>query len=316
MASTFRQEDLKTVTGFHFDTLCTISAYEEQGILEEAMGRCTYFNDLLSKTVEGSDVWRINHAEGARVAVSGHTVRILRAALEVGRDSGGAFNIALGTAVGLWNVMSADPAVPDAQELALALEKADLSAIEVDGEALTVRVPAGTVLDLGGIAKGYISDRIAEYLRERGLTKALLNFGGNVVSIGSRWDGKPWNVGLHHPDSAERDGIFAVLGSVDDCVVTSGAYERGFELDGVRYHHILDPRTGWPAELKLTSVTLVGQDAMLADALSTAIFIMDVEAGIELAGSYGYSVVLLDIAGSVRFTKGLPLTLAGKQAPR
>ncbi|MDR3053003.1 MAG: FAD:protein FMN transferase [Coriobacteriales bacterium] len=309
MPAISQQTEPQTVTGYYFDTVCTISASVDKGILDDALALCSTFNDLLSKTVEGSDVWRINHAQGQAVAVSEHTLRNLQVAFEGYRATYGAFNIAVAAAVDLWDVMGSNPHIPAAAELEAALALSDLSALELDLEQSTVRLPAGVRIDLGGIAKGYIVDQIAAYLRGRGVTSALLNFGGTVVSIGRRADGKPWNIGLHHPKSELREGIFAVVASEDGCVVTSGAYERGFDLDGVRYHHILDPRTGWPTELKLTSVTIVGNDATRAEVLSTALFILSTEEGLELAADWGFSVVLYGANNAVTYTQGLPLTL-------
>jgi thiamine biosynthesis lipoprotein len=311
---------LAKVAGFYFNTSCSIAAVCEQRVLDKALELCAAFDALLSKTAEGSDVWRINHAQGEPTAVSTHTARIVQAALEVGRASDGAFNIALGSAVALWSVTSSTPRVPAQSDIETALALANLDGIELCcggdntantvGATNTVRVPTGASLDLGGIAKGYISDQIAAFLRAQGVRCALLNFGGNVVTVGTRPDGEPWHVGLSSPEGRQRDDLFAVVNSSDGCVVTSGAYERGFDADGVRYHHILDPRTGWPAKLELSSVTLVGTNAMLADALATALFIMGRDEGIELASRLGFSVILLDTAGVVTHTKGLPLTLA------
>jgi thiamine biosynthesis lipoprotein len=296
---------LNTIEGFYFDTRNTISAYAEPETLNPVMQRCSYYNDLLSKTVPGSDVWKINHAGGEPVQVSAHTLRILQTAASVSAASQGAFNIAIGQAVSLWRFKDQQPRLPDPQALADAVARADYRKIELDGDS--VRVPADMQIDLGGIAKGYIADCIADELRDRGVTSALLNFGGNVVTIGGKPDGSAWQVGLQTPAGKRGADFWAAVPSRDSTVVTSGVYERGFDIDGVRYHHILDPRTGWPIQNGLLTVTACTKSSLLADVLTTAIFVLGAEAGMQLAHQFGVQAVLLFKDGQVTFTSGLDI---------
>ena len=300
------ETSLNTVSGKYFDTFNTISAPCDQEILQRAMDRCQYYNDLLSKTVPGSDVWNCNHAEGKPVVVSDHTARILSLALEMNRNSGGAFNIAIGEAIGLWHFTDGTAILPDPEKLAAAVRKADCTKIRLEGN--TVTLPADLQIDLGGIAKGYIADRIADELREAGVFCALLNFGGNVVTVGTKPDGSPWTVGLQTPGGERGKDFWAYIPSADGTLVTSGVYERSFMKDGVLYHHILDPRTGWPVQNDILTVTAVAKDSLLADAITTALFVLGPNPGFQLAAYYGVQCVYLRRNGKVSFTPGMDIT--------
>lgn len=280
-------DTLHTVTGHYFDTDNTITAACDPSLLDKSLALCRYYNDLLSKTVPGSDVWRISHAHGKPVDISPHTARILALAQEMFDASGGLFNIAVGPVMALWHFTDGSRIIPEPEALAAAVAKADCGHIRLSG--CTVRVPDGVEIDLGGIAKGYIADRIAEALRLGGAESALVNLGGNVITVGRKPDGTPWQLGLQmpSPDRSIRDKFWSVLDCTDESVVTSGSYERGFFKDGRWYHHILNPKTGMPAENDVLSVTVCAPDSLLADALTTPMFLLGPEAGMALAGRYG-----------------------------
>jgi FAD:protein FMN transferase len=294
-----------SVQGFYFDTRNTISAYCDVSILNTAMQRCSFYNNLLSKTVPGSDVWQINHAEGAAVRVSAHTLKILQTAALISQASDGAFNISVGSAVALWRFKEAPPRLPEPQALSQAIALADYTQIIIDQD--TVKVPPMMQIDLGGIAKGYIADCIADELREQGVKSALLNFGGNVVTIGNKPDGAPWEIGLQNPRGESGKSFWAVVKISDSDVVTSGIYERGFDIDGVRYHHILDPRTGWPVQNGLLTVTACNRSSVLADALTTAMFVLGLEGGMRLAQQFGIQAIFLSHDGIVKYSDGLDI---------
>jgi thiamine biosynthesis lipoprotein len=294
-----------TIQGFYFDTRNTISAPCDASILEDAMQRCDDFNHLLSKTIPGSDVWRVNHAEGCPVQVNAHTMNILRTAAQISEASHGAFNIALGPAIALWRFKENPAHTPDPQALIQAVALANDQNI-ILGED-TVTVPPTMQIDLGGIAKGYIADCIADELRARGVKSALLNFGGNVVTIGAKPDGTPWTIGLQTPDKERDQAYWAAVKCVDGVVVTSGVYERGFNLHGVRYHHILDPRTGWPVQNGIRSVTICTQRSLLADALTTALFVLGTEEGMQLAYQYNVQAVYLLDDQRIVYTQGMDI---------
>ena len=301
------EDGSSTVKGVYFNTINTIRAWCSESILNEAMAECQKYNDLLSKTVPGSDVWRVNHAKGKAVTVNVKTMAILRLAQEVSEASGGAFNITVGPAVALWHFTDGRRILPDKNELAAAIAHADYTRIMLKEN--TVTVPPEMQIDLGGIAKGYIADQIADFLRERGVKNAMLNFGGNVVTVGNKPDGSAWKVGLQNPLGKTGEDFWAFVESRDSTVVTSGIYERGFELDGKWYHHILDPHTGWPVQNNLLTVTACTKSSMLADALTTAMFVMGPTDGSQLAEKFSIGAVFLEKNNQVTYTKGLNITL-------
>ena len=270
--------------GFYLDTVITLTAYTEDGqVLKDALEECGRYERLLSRTVEGSDVWRINHADGAPVEVSEDTVRILSCAREISELSGGAFDVTIAPASTLWNFTQNNPVLPDAEEIARAADLVDYTKLKLDGN--TVTLPAGMMIDLGGIAKGYIADRIKAYLEKRGVQYAILSFGGNIVAIGSgKPDGNPWKVGIQDIDKPTGEHMLVSLNR-GGSTVTSGIYERGFNLDGVRYHHLLSAETGWPVQNELASVTIFSESSMEGDALSTAAFVLGTEQGLKLIES-------------------------------
>ena len=274
------EEKKESVVGFYLDTVITLTAYvESPSVLEDALKECGRYENLLSRTIEGSDVWRVNHARGAAVEVSQDTIDILEIARQVSELSGGAFDVTVAPASTLWDFTSGKAALPDADALREAAEKVDYRKIEIDGNRVTL--PDGMRVDLGGIAKGYIADAIKAYLQDRGVRSGVLSFGGNIVCIGTKPDGSPWKVGIQDID--EPSGSYMLVTSNrGGSTVTSGIYERGFTLDGVRYHHILDTKTGWPVQNELASVTIFSESSVWGDALSTAVFALGTEAGAAL----------------------------------
>ncbi len=290
--------------GFYLDTVITLQSYgADKSILSEAMALCGEYEALLSKTVEGSDVWRMNHAQGAPTQVSGITLEILKAALRVSELSGGVFDVSVAPAVALWDFTSGEAVLPDPAALEAAAALVNYKDIAISGD--TVTMPPGMMVDLGSIAKGYIADALANYLREKGVQHALVDCGGNVVTVGTKPDGSDIRVGLQNP-KAPRNQILGMIPASDTSVVTSGIYERGFDLDGVRYHHILDPGTGWPVQNSLAAVTIIADSSMLADALSTASFALGEEKAREmLAGLDGVEAVFIDRENRITCTDGI-----------
>ena len=289
--------------GFYLDTVITMTAYTEDAqLLKAAMEECGRYERLLSRTVEGSDVWRINHAGGEPVTVSDDTAAVLRCAAAISEKSAGAFDITIAPASTLWDFTSGKAALPDRDELAAAAALVDYSKLRLEGN--TVTLPAGMMIDLGAIAKGYIADRVKDYLASRGVKHAILSFGGNIVAIGTKPDGTDWKVGIQDIDKATREYMLVVRNR-GGSTVTSGIYERGFDLDGVRYHHLLNPRTGWPEQNELASVTILSESSMEGDALATAAFVLGPAKGMELIESLpGIEAVFIARDRQVSFSSG------------
>lgn len=291
---------------FYFDTVVTITVYSnDENILSGLDEECLRYENMLSKTVEGSDVWNINHANGERVAVNEETRELILTALEFSRLSDGRFDITVEPCVALWDFTSEDRGVlPDSDELAAAAEKVDWTKVDVNDEG--VLIPEGMSIDLGAIAKGYISDRIADYFVEKGVESALLNVGGNVRTVGLKPDGSNWRIGIQDPEGVRDQSIVGVATLGDNAVVTSGIYERGFILDDVVYHHILDPNTGWSVQNELAGVTIVAKEACTADALSTTVFAMGLEEGSEFIENFdGVDAIFVTRDGDISWTSGL-----------
>ena len=293
----------QTEVGFYLDTVITLTAYTEEGqVLKAALAECGRYEQLLSRTVEGSDVWRINHADGAAVEVSEDTMNILRCAQRISGLSGGAFDVTIAPVSTIWDFTSGAAVLPDAVEIARASEKVDYTKLELDGN--TVRLPAGMMIDLGGIAKGYIADRVKQFLEEKGVKHAILSFGGNVVAIGKKPDGSDWKVGIQDIDKATGEYMLVSRNS-GNSAVTSGIYERGFELDGIRYHHLLSTETGWPVQNELASVTIFSDSSMEGDALSTTAFVLGTEEGMRLIESLdGIEAVFISRDRTVTYSSG------------
>lgn len=289
--------------GFYLDTVITLTAYTEDGqILKDAMEECGRYEQMLSRTIEGSDVWRINHADGVPVEVSDDTAAILRCAEKISEKSSGAFDITIAPASMLWDFTSRKAELPDTEALAAAAALVDYSKVQLEGN--TVTLPEGMMIDLGGIAKGYIADKVKAYLEERGVEHAILSFGGNIVAIGKKPDGKDWKVGIQDIDKPTGEYML-VVANRGGSTVTSGIYERGFEVDGVRYHHLLNPKTGWPEQNELASVTILSESSMEGDALATAAFILGKEKGLELIESLpGIEAVFIERDRKVTCSSG------------
>ena len=293
----------ETRVGFYLDTVITLTAYTDHPEwLEEGLKTCGEYEQLLSRTIEGSDVWKLNHAEGEPVTVSEATAEILREAIRIGKLSDGAFDVTIAPASTLWDFTSGEGQVPDAAALAAAAGKIDYRRIQMEGRQ--VILPAGMMIDLGGIAKGYIADAVKKELEEKGIRSAILSFGGNIVAIGRKPDGSPWRVGIQDIDAPAGTSMLVSI-NTGGSTVTSGIYERGFEADGVYYHHILSAETGWPVQNELASVTIFSENSMTGDALATAVFALGSEKGAALIETMdGIEAVLISRDRSVRYTSG------------
>ena len=269
-------------TEFLLNTVVTITLYEggDDAALEEAFALCADMESRLSRTLPGSDVYRINHAQGRPVMVGEDCASLLREGIGFGELTGGALDITVEPLSSLWDFTADKPRVPTGAAIDAARVLVDYREIHLtDDNILTL--PPGMGIDLGAVAKGYIADRIALLLRELGVTSALINLGGDVRAVGGKPNGEQWRVGIKRPFA--KEGQLAGVATVSDMsVVTSGTYERGFESNGVWYHHLMDTRSGYPAQCGLHSVTVISASALTGDALSTACFVMGAREGLAL----------------------------------
>lgn len=263
------------------DTVCTVTVYDpaERGLLTEALDLCAKYESLYSRTVEGSDIWRINHAQGAPVTVDASTAELIQDALDYGALSGGWFDITVGRLCALWD-FNGNPAVPPPDKLAEARDTVDYRRVLVDGTTVQMGNDEAW-LDLGGIAKGYIADQLAAFLKGRGVKSAIIDLGGNIVTVGLKPDGGQWHIGVEQPFS-DHNELIGSLNTGEASIVTSGIYERQFMENGVLYHHVLNPYSGMPVDSDVVSATIVSESSTVGDALSTIVILLGSEKAASL----------------------------------
>ena len=291
-----------TGIGFYFDTVVSLSLWgAPEGLMDEIWAACARYEQLLSKTIDASDVSRINNAMGQTVTVDPETWEILRRAKEISAQTGGAFSITIAPVTALWSFTdTVTNMVPTDEARLKMLPLVDDQKIAL-GENNTVTLPAGMEIDLGGIAKGYIADKVADIIREKAYA-GIGSLGGNVYTVGKKPDGSAFSVGIKDPHNPAASK--AIIYTGDGTVVTSGTYERGFSFGGVRYHHILDPKTGWPSQSDLVSATFVMDSSMTADALATACIVIGSEKSLALAKELQLDAMFIDKDGQAFFTEG------------
>ncbi len=297
------RSSLPSRTAFALDTVVTITLYDigkadAQEALSAGFAEVERLEALLSITQENSDVMRINTANGQPVTVAKETAEVLALAQQYAKLTDGALDITVRSASALWDFSVG--VIPDAAALQQAVSLIDYRGVHLDGRTVTLEKGA---IDLGGVAKGYIADRVATVLKEKGVQSALIDLGGNIVAVGDKAGGS-FRIGIKDP--LATDSLCAVIEKSDMSVVTSGIYERGFDQDGVRYHHLLDPATGMPVQNTLASVTIVCEASADADALSTACFVMGEERARTLIESLaGTEALFVRRDGTITTTTGL-----------
>ncbi len=299
-----------TLVTFLFDTVIEIKAACNQALLDGLEERLVFFENTLSRTIEGSDIYTINHALGGPVTVEPETAELISIALDYSELSGGLFDITIGSVIELWDFEAG--ILPNTDKLSEALTHVDYRTVSVDGLEVRVSDPEAQ-LDLGGIAKGYIADEAARFLREGGCTSAFIDLGGNIYTLGEKNDGSSWRIGIQDPNDV-RGSILAIVEESDKSIVSSGINERSFEKDGVLYHHLLDPKTGMPAQTGLSGISIVSDLSVDGDALSTIAFLLGEEEGASfidgLASSQDKDLQWIFIAndGSTSSSKNLELS--------
>ena len=310
----------ESVQVFAMDTAMVITAYGEEATraayaAEEEIYR---LDSLLSRTNSASEISILNDAEGKIVPVGTEICGLIQKAGTYTKATGGAFDITIAPVVSAWGFTTDRYQVPSQETLEELLTHVGMDHVHLLDQSSAASgykdasLDPGTRIDLGGIAKGYASDQVAEIFREHQVPRGLVSLGGNVLAWGDRPDGQAWRVGIQDPREPESADAFAgVLQLEDAFAVTSGSYERFFVQDGRTYHHIIDPATGCPAESGLTSVTVVADseagNGAMCDTLSTALFVMGEDRALEFwrSGAYDFEMVLVTEDGRVAVTQGL-----------
>lgn len=271
-------------TFYIYNTVVNIKVFgdhAEQKNMDDIQAMLERMDIEFSRTKENGEIYAVNQAAGKEaVTVSDETLDIVKLSIKYAEEMDGLFDPTIGPLVDLWDIGNGGKQVPPQANIEHAKSLINYKDIIVDEAAKTVMLAKeGMVLDMGGIGKGYAADRIADYLKEQGLDSAMINLGGSsIIALGNKPNGSPWNIGLQDPDQ-RRGTQLGTIKISDEVIDASGIYERYFMQDNVRYHHILDPRTGFPSQNGLKSITIMSPNATDADALSTGVFLMGLEEG-------------------------------------
>lgn len=288
---------------FAMNTYMSFTVYgaASEDIVYNAQKEIDKLEKLWSVTDENSDVYKINHSDGSAVSVNRQTAELMDFALEMSEKTGGCLDPTIYPVLRAWGFTASEYRIPDDKEILRLLNNTGCEKIHISGNSITAE--KGVMVDFGAVAKGYAGDIITDYLRSEGVSSALLDIGGNIQAIGTKPDGNGWKIGLRSPFS---DGILGVLEIKDIAVVTSGNYERFFiGVDGKKYGHIIDPKTGCPVDNGLASITVIGKEGKVCDALSTALFVMGYDGAVEYYHSIGgFEMIIVSENGDIHITSG------------
>lgn len=271
-------------TAIYFDTVISIKIYDSQDetLLDQCFAFCEEFENTISRTIETSEISQINNSKGTPVTVSDTTIELLEQGIYYGELTNGAFDITIAPLSELWDFKNNPGVVPSEADIQNALSHVSYKNIIIDGNTVTLTDPE-MAIDFGGIAKGYMADRLKEYLLIEGVESALIDLGGNILAVGSKPNGNDFTIGIKKP--FDEANMIATESISDLSVVTSGCYERYFEVDGDLYHHILNTETGYPCDNGLFGVTIFSENSVDGDALSTSCFALGLEDGKNLIES-------------------------------
>lgn len=290
---------------FLFNTYISITVYDEKhtALLDEALGMCHTYEQIFSRTIADSHVSTLNSQKS--ISESNEDLfQLIRRALYYCELSDGSLDISIEPLTSLWNISSDNPKVPSDYEIQNAMEKVDYQNIILDDTDYTISLKNNASIDLGAIAKGYVADKIKQFLLENGVTSGIIDFGGNIVCIGSKPDNTNYVIGIKEPVIDSTSSILT-LNINDMSVVTSGTYERYFIENDKLYHHIIDASTGYPADTNLASVTIISEDSLTGDCLSTACLVMGKDKALELLNSLdGVYGILIDNQMQIYYSDG------------
>lgn len=300
-------------TEFLLNTTCTITIYdmqesEAQKAIQAGFDCCREYENQLSKTVEGSDIYRLNQAHGQPVEVSNAALEVIKLGIQYGDLSEGMFDITIGAVSALWDFTDVNAPVPSEKKLKAAVRTVDYRKMKIRGNRVQLENPKAQV-DLGGIAKGYIADRMTEVLEKQGAERAIINLGGNITAIGEKEDGTPWKIGVEKPYS-DRTEILGAVEISDAAISTSGIYERYVRQGDKLYNHVLDPNTGYSVENSLDSVTILAEKgkSVDCDALGTICLMLGEEKGKKLLEKMdGIQAVFVDKEENMTAVNGMKI---------
>lgn len=291
---------------FAMDTYMTLTVYGEEAdhAIDEGIAEIKRLDALLSTGSESSEVSVLNTNQGGHL--SEDTSYLWERSYEIYLDTRGAFDVTIYPIMKAWGFASGEFNVPKENEVASLLTLVNSSKVVYDQRLKNIELPKNVQIDFGGIAKGYTSQRVADIMKSSdSISGAMLNLGGNIQLVGKKPDGSLFKVGIKNP--LDEDGYLGIIEATDVAIITSGGYERYFEEEGVKYHHIIDPCTGYPANNGLVSVTIISADGTLADGYSTSLFVMGKEKAIDYwkSNSDEFEFVLLTDSGELLVSEGL-----------
>lgn len=297
-------------TEFYFDTVVTITLYgkENEKYIDECMDLCEKYEKLFSRTISDSDISKINTSKGCATAVEPETIELIDKGLKYSTDSDGIFDITIGSVSRLWDFSSGKNIIPPDKEIAESVKNINYNNVVINDNTVILKNP-NTVLDLGGIAKGYVADKIKSYLISKGVHSGVIDLGGNILLIGNKPDKSNYNIGIRKPFS-DRNQTLAVVRTCDKSIVSSGSYERYFYTsDNVLFHHILDTKTGYPVESDLVSVTIISDNSIDGDALSTTCFALGYSRALKLIeATENVEAVFVDSDNNITLSSGLKMS--------
>ncbi len=283
-----KEDKVFSDTRFMLGTYVTIQILDHgsKELLDEAFNLLISIENSMSTKIESSDISLLNLNAGKKaVQVTNDTAYVLNKALYYGEISNGKFDISIGPLVNLWNIGNGAFEVPKLKDITESLKFIDYTKINIKNNI--VSLAPNMSVDLGAIAKGFAADKVSDLLVQNRVNSAIINLGGNIKVLGSKQTGDPYNIGIQNPFDT-RNEYLGILSIIDKSVVSSGDYERYFEVDGKRYHHIFDKTTGFPVETDVSSVSVITPLGIDGDALSTIFFSMEVEEGFKLARQLGH----------------------------
>ncbi len=295
---------MNTSTIFAMDTIMELEVSGHKEVMSSAEEMIRTLEKELSVTDENSEISALNR-DGEAVLTS-DVSDIMEGALSICNRTEGALDISIYPVLKSWGFTTGEYRVPSDEEIESHLDYVDYGRISFDKESNRVTIDDGMQVDLGSVAKGYTSTAVCNYLKEQGVTSALINLGGNVQCVGSKPNGDDWKVAVKSPFEDSASGMFGVLEVSDMAVITSGGYERYFEEDGETYWHILDPKTGKPVKNGIVSVTIIGEDGLVCDGLSTALFVKGLDEAVDFyKASDDFEAVFITEDGQAYVTEGV-----------
>lgn len=290
-------------------TVVTVTLYDsnDESILDKVFNKVKDLESTLSINENGTLVDKINESAGIEpVKVDYDTYTVIKKGLEYAKLSNGLFDISVGPIVKLWNIGLPEAKVPTPEEIDSKLPLIGYSDVELNDEESTVFLKRqGMMIDLGGVAKGYTADVISDILTEEGVKSAIIDLGGNIFAHGKKVNGDDWRIGIQNPYS-DRGDIVGTITVKNKSIVTSGIYERYIEKDGIKYHHILSPKTGYPYENEIAGITIISDKSSDGDALSTSVFAMGVEEGMKFVNTQeGIDAIFVTKDNKIYITDGI-----------